>query len=74
MNQENSEPKRVLRTVPQFCDENRFVTEGGLRFQIFNEEKNGLKEAGAIVRIGRKILIDVPRYFHWIDKQQKYVA
>lgn len=45
------------------------ITEGGIRFQIFNEEKNGLKESGAIIRLGRKVLIDTDRYFDWVYKQ-----
>jgi len=38
---------------------------GAIRWQIFNSETNGLKESGAIIRHGRKILIDVEKYFAW---------
>lgn len=48
-----------------------FLTKGGLRFQIFNEETNGLKASGAIVRMGRKILIDEAKYFAWIEAGAK---
>jgi len=44
-----------------------FLMMGGLRFQIFNEETNGLKASGAIIRIGGKILIDETKYFAWIQ-------
>ncbi len=47
------------------------ITEGGLRWEIFNEEKNGLKESGAILRRGRKILIDADRYFLWLYNQNQ---
>jgi len=47
------------------------ITEGGLRWEIFNEEKNGLKESGAILRRGRKILIDADRYFRWLYNQNQ---
>ena len=57
----------TVRTLAQKYPD--VITEGGLRWQIFNEEKNGLKEAGAIVRIGRKVLIDTDRYFTWIYSQ-----
>lgn len=30
---------------------------------------NGLAEAGAIIRVGRKVLIDEARFFDWIDAQ-----
>ena len=64
-------PPRVLRTVRQHCDRHPFVTEGGVRFQIFNRQTNGLEKSGALVRLGRKILIDENKYFDWIDSQQK---
>ena len=63
-------PSRILLTVRQFCNRNPFITEGGLRFQIFNRQTNGLEKSGAIIRLGRKVLIDEPRYFDWIDSQQ----
>lgn len=58
-----------LRTIKQFVQENPAFTVGGIRFQIFNENSNGLKEAGAIIRIGRKVLIDADRYFDWVYSQ-----
>ena len=45
------------------------ITEGGLRWEIFNSEENGLKKSGAILRRGRKILIDADKYFAWIVQQ-----
>jgi hypothetical protein len=41
-------------------------TESALRFQIFESASNGLEAAGAIVRNGRRILIDLPRYKNWV--------
>jgi len=38
---------------------------GSIRWQIFNSDTNGLKESGAIIRHGRRILIDVDKYFAW---------
>ena len=40
-----------------------------MRAQIFNETTNGLKEAGAIVRIGRKILINEEKFFAYLESQ-----
>ena len=67
MEHESTRTERDLKTVQQFCDKYPFMTEGGLRWQIFNAKTNGLNEAKAIVRPGRRVLIDVPRYFDWID-------
>ena len=56
----------TLKTVNQFCQENPWITSGGLRYQIFNAKENGLEEAGAILRVGRKVLIVVEPYFSWM--------
>jgi len=55
-----------LLTVKQFCEKYPAFPEGGIRHQIFHEKVNGLAEAGAIVRFGRKVLINEERYFHVI--------
>jgi len=60
-----------LQTVPQFAKSHPAFPVGGLRWQIFNEDQNGLKSSGAIVRVGRKVLIDADRYFDWIYNQNQ---
>ena len=60
-----------LFTVRQFCEKHQAFKAGGIRFQIFNEKTNGLKESGAIVRNGRKILINEEKYFAWLEAQQE---
>lgn len=44
-------------------------TRGGMRALIFNENSNGLSAAGAIVRVGRKVLIHQDLFFTWIELQ-----
>jgi hypothetical protein len=66
-----SNPPRTLLTVNQFTEKNPFATQGGLRFQIFNANQNGLVESGAILRLGRRVLIDEEKYFAWIESQQQ---
>ena len=63
-----------LKTVSQFSKEYPAFPIGGLRWQIFNEDKNGLKASGAIMRVGRKVLINVDRYFDWLYGQDQGVA
>lgn len=63
--------EKSLFTISQFTDKHIFLTQGALRYQIFCREKNKLAESGAIVRMGRRVLIDEGRYFAWIDSQQK---
>jgi len=61
----------TLSTVNQFAEKYPAFTTGGLRAWIFNENTNGLAQSGAIVRIGRKVLIDEAKFFAWIESQNK---
>lgn len=74
----NEENPRILLTVKEFCRKHSAFTEGSLRHLIFQSRPgsysggheisgNGLKEAGAIVRIGRRLLIDEAKFFQWVD-------
>ncbi|MFZ4503894.1 MAG: hypothetical protein ACOYM1_08080 [Methylovulum sp.] len=58
-------------TVQQFCETYKAFKVGGVRSQIFNSSSNGLKQSGAIVRNGRKVLIKPSKYFEWIESQNK---
>ena len=73
---------RDLFTVRQFAERRPAWSAPALRNLILNAEDrltsrgeripgNGLAEAGAIVRIGRRVLIDEGRFFGWIAAQQK---
>lgn len=57
---------RNLKTVADFAREGP-QSESQLRWQIFNAAHNGLHEARAIVRIGKRIYVDVPAYWNWVD-------
>ena len=61
-------------TVQQFCDIHKAFKIGGVRSIIFNEHKNGLAESGAIVRIGRKVLVDQNKFFDWIQSQNRKIG
>jgi hypothetical protein len=58
-------------TVNQFRANHQAFTLGCLRALIFNEHSNGLAQSGAIVRIGRKVLIDEAKFFEWVQAQNK---
>lgn len=70
---------RTLLTVRQFSDKHPAFTQGAIRNLIFLAENrktsrgiiqgNGLKIA--LLRIGRKLLIDETKFFQWIDGQQQ---
>ena len=56
----------TLSTVKQFSEHHPAFPVGGLRHRIFHAESNGLAESGAIIRNGRRVLIDEERFFDWL--------
>jgi hypothetical protein len=63
-----------LLTVVQFSQKHPAFPIGGLRYRIFHERTNGLAESGAIIRIGRKVLIDEAKFFDWVVLENKKVG
>ena len=72
---------RDLFTVAQFSERRPAWTQAALRNFILNSQDrfnsrgeriagNGLAEARAIVRVGRRVLIDEAAFFRWIAGQQ----
>lgn len=57
--------------VNQFCERHQAFKLGGIRALIFHEHKNGLAKAGAIVRLGGKVLINEAKFFAWIEAQNQ---
>lgn len=41
-------------------------SESSIRWLIFNEKKNGISKC--LRRLGRKVLIDLDAFEHWIDQ------
>lgn len=80
-------PQRTLFTVEEFVQlpEFGYLTKSSLRHLIFNSHPrcsasgeviagNGLVEAGAIIRMGRRILISAPEFRVWALSQREVVA
>jgi len=78
---ESASPKEIpwLATIPVVASifEDAGVTPGSVRMDVFKAEDrinsrgerikgNGLADHGAIIRRGRKVLIDVRRYGGWL--------
>ncbi len=59
---------RNLKTVSQFASESPW-TEAQLRWHIFNSHTNGMAQAGAVVRVGRRVFLDADGVDRWIDAQ-----
>ena len=74
-----SQHPRTLSTVRQFSEKNPAFSQGSLRNLVhLSSERysskgkirgNGLDTA--LVRIGRKVLIDDQKFFQWIDAQNR---
>ena len=71
-------------SVKQFSAKYPAFSEASLRNLIFKAERrhstkgelegNGLIEVGAIVRIGRRVLIDEERFFEWVLQRNGLAA
>lgn len=61
-------------TVEKLAEKYRAAgfTESAVRWMMFNRSKNGLD--AAVVRIGRKVLIDEPAFIAWLRSQSERAA
>lgn len=59
---------RKLKTVADKAKDGPF-SEASLRWMIFNEASNGLKDSGAIVRLGRRVYLDEDGFDRWLRSQ-----
>lgn len=67
-------------TVAQFSESNPAFSESSIRNLIFKADTrkssigdiqgNGLIESGAVIRLGRKVLISEAKFFKWLEAQQ----
>ena len=55
-----------LYTIKQFSKRHPAFPEGSLRWRIHKAKTNGLAESGAIVRNGKRVLIDEEKWFVWL--------
>jgi hypothetical protein len=60
--------KRNLQSVASLTVKGPF-TEGQLRWWIFGAPTNGLEAAKAVVRVGRRVYLDVDRFEEWIERR-----
>lgn len=74
-------PPPPIFPVEQFAERNPAFTAAALRNLIFKAEPrqstrgeipgNGLIECGAVIRVGRKVLLDETRFFEWVRRQNR---
>ena len=54
-----------LLDVHQFVERNPAFTNGGVRYLLFNRGPE-LESVGAVIRFGRRVLIDEVRMIDWL--------
>ena len=57
---------QTLFTVKQLADTERAFSEASIRWLLFQSSSNGLDESGALVRLGRRVLIDRQKFLIWL--------
>lgn len=74
-------PPRRIFTLVKFAERHSsFITLAAITNQVFKARArqstkgeipgNGMEEAGAVVRLAGRVLIDEDAYFRWVDSQQ----
>ena len=63
-----------LVNVRQLCTNQPGFNEAGVRWILFKAQDNGLAESGAVIRLGRKVLIDEPKFLEWVKSRAKQAA
>lgn len=71
--------QHILLSVKQFSERHPAFSQAGIRHLIHCADErdrskgklpgNGLKEAGAILKCGRRVVIDEARFFAWLDQR-----
>ena len=59
------------KTVRQFAGAYPAFSQGSLRDLIFFADFNGLSKFDPIRRVGAKVLINVDKFFQWVDTNPK---
>jgi len=55
-----------ILNVAQLSKARPVFTQASLRWLIFQAEQNGLAKSGAIIRLGRRVLIDEEKFLGWV--------
>lgn len=59
---------KYMLSIKDFCTQFPTFKYGQVRNLIYYENRNGLNDMQVILRIGKRIYIDVDRWFAWIEK------
>jgi hypothetical protein len=66
--------RNIQRIAKIVADSNGAITEPQIRWWLHNSQTNGLAAAGAIIRVGRAVYIDVDAFDRWFASQTQQAA
>ena len=58
-------------TVKQYAERYPWPSESALRWMIFRSSTNGMESA--LIRVGRRIILDVAAFNVWVRNQEKEI-
>lgn len=56
-------------TIAQLAQNQPAFTQASIRWHVFQAGENGLERSGAIIRLGRRVLIDEEKFVDWVRGQ-----
>lgn len=59
----------MYMTVKQLAEKYPFMTEGAIRWQVFNQERTGFKKC--LVKMGRRVLISEEGFLAWVESHRE---
>lgn len=65
----NSSSEHHLLTVKQFCTEYPWPSESAMRSYIFRANDLGMQKA--FIRVGRRVLVNVNKFFELVQREEK---
>ena len=66
--------RNIQRVAKIAADSKGAITEAQIRWWLNQANDNGLNDAGAIIRIGRAVYIDVDAFDTWLNSKKSVVA
>jgi hypothetical protein len=57
----------TILTIKQFVEKHKFISYAGLQNQLFHRQTNGLNVSGAIIKLGKRVLINEEKFFEWLN-------
>lgn len=64
-NHAQAESFNEIQPIDNFCQDYKHIPPSSVRWDCHERKRNGAEEAGAFVRIGKKYMVNVPRYLDW---------